>query len=227
MINNRNVCFQSKKRIKELDIFESLQKFNGIEIPKCIKEILQFAAYDTAASLALITDTHVQEIEKFINESDKHVINQLSCCYSSVYQGMGHFKFLPGHKCTILAIPSQIARMKNNKPNRTQRLLEFKKLLTKAELADLLLKRLNQYFKKSDATNMISFSEAHLGEITILITENAMTAKCQVSCVLWNISNIVRHVKQHRSHLEREPFRSQNETTQDEEGKIKILMYSF
>lgn len=218
-----DICYlhQPKQKYKQLDarldIFDALEKFNGSKLPECVKTILKHSAYDSAETLGLLDGIHVSEIEMYINETDHSVIDNLSCCNSSTYQNQQQFRFLPGHKGIILAIPAQISKMKAAKNTRGQRSLEFKKMLTKAELLELLLKKLNNFFSKAGWTTHSLFTEAHLSSFQMRISDNAMTAQCNVKCVhcsaeslsvyrnSWGISNIIRHLKTHLNKMAEAP----------------------
>lgn len=197
-----------------MDIFQALEQFNGNEFPLCLKTFLRHAAYDTKTSCRLLDEKTLGDIEQYIFETGKDIINDLKCCNSTQYMNQARFKFLPGHKSSILAIPSQIREMESamesvNKKRR-KTMTEFKKLLTPTELKKLLLKRLNQ-----SAAN-IGFEEEpftmnHLKTLQTMIIDNEMNAKCTVQCSqcsvdaniifkgYWITSNFLRHLKTHWS----------------------------
>lgn len=172
-----------------------LKKFNGHEIPLCVKVILEHAAYNNCGALLELNEEKVLEIENYINETDRSVIESLSCCHSDTYKRQNRFTFLPGHKCLILTIPKDINSMNESKKKNSSRLMDFKKLLTPAELKDLLLARLNQNLSKyiDGVSGCKSFSAANLGEVQTIITNNMLTAKCKVSCV--ECTSVVQHIR--------------------------------
>lgn len=197
--------FKFKFIFQTKNIYSAIEKFKNIKIAPCIKAILDYAAYNSASSLSVLNDQNVLEIENCINESGRNVIESLKCCYASIYQQQTPFRFLPGHKSTVLSIPKYISEM--NELKKTSR-LEFKKLLTPAELKAILLRKINQNIGNYNA-NIGVFSESGVTEVKVTISNNSMSAKCKVSCILcaatvpvvysgsWKISNILRHVRQH------------------------------
>lgn len=187
-----------------------MERFSGTPLPPCVKTILKFAAYDSASSLVQLNSQLIVDIENFINDTDKSVIEQLSCCNAERYKEQVVFRFLPGHKCAILALPSVINRMSGSKKKST--VAEFKKLLTQAELEDMLLTKLHnnvEHIKSNGANLLGTFEQSHLSDTKTIISDNSMIAKCTVKCFLcmksisatfngsWTTHNIIRHVKMH------------------------------
>lgn len=191
-----------------MDIFDALEEFNGTTFPLCIKELLQDAAYNTKTSLMLLNEKTLAEIENYLVNNGKNVIDNLSCCYSAVYRNQQVFSFLLGHKSYILAIPDQIREMNSANKKKRRPMNEFKKLMTSAELKALLLNRLNQSVVNIGFDHR-PFMEDHINAIQTMILDNEMTAKCTVRCFncpltvsalykgYWQTSNILRHVKTH------------------------------
>lgn len=190
----------------EIDIFEKLEKFSKNKIPECIKSILKFAAFDTACSLSSLDEAAISSIENYVDQSEKSIINQLVCCNADKYQGQSHFHFLPGHRTILRSIPELIKQMKQSKKKPYKKLSDFQKLLSPQELKDLLLNRLNQHnFAKQGGL----FTETHIEQITTMISNNTMSAKCDVKCLSceasvpivyngsWGTSNVFRHLKAH------------------------------
>lgn len=166
---------------------------------------MEHAAYNNVASLSEIDEQKLAEIEKYINDMDRDVIQTLTCCHSKTYQEQKSFKFLPGHKSMILAFPKKITQMAEMKKNNCAR----KKLLSPADLKNSLIARLNLNMNKYNQQHRTpnQFSLDHLSEWQT--EENGMTAKCKVLCVecnvvtpvtyskSWCISNVLRHLKSH------------------------------
>lgn len=196
----------------EVDIFEKLEKVNKNKIPECIKSILKFAAFDTACSLSSLDEAAITSIENYVDQSDKSIINQLICYNADKYQGQTHFHFLPGHRTILRSIPDQIKQIKQSKKKPYKKLSDFQKLLSTQELKDLLLNRLNQH---NLAQQGGLFAETHIEEITTMISDNTMSAKCDVKCTSceasvpilyngsWGTSNVFRHLKVHYKNSEK------------------------
>lgn len=175
-----------------------------------MKTILRHAAYDTKSSCLLLDTKAIEDIEVYMSETGADVLSSLVCCNSSTYQSQQQFRFLPGHKNSILSIPKQIREMDSNERKKKKPMLEFKKLLTPIELKMSLLTRLNESVGKLGFESD-SFDEVHFSDVPTMIINNQLTAKCTVQCFqcdvtvtalykgYWNTSNILRHVKIHRS----------------------------
>lgn len=196
---------------KQQDIYSLIAKHHGEEFPKCVKAFLKYAAMTSMSSLANLSNQTISDIETCINDADQEMVKNLvekECCHEQTYRAQTKFKFLPGHKCFLLLIPSIIEKIKVGKEESNKRLSEFKKIQTPAELKNLLLKKLNQNLMKSNADSVV-FNESHVTELKTIISNNALTAKCVISCVQcsatcvvsyngsWTTSNILRHVKAH------------------------------
>lgn len=148
----------------------------------------------------------IAEVENYIAEAGAELIAGLKCCNATTYQNQQVFRFLPGHKSAILSIPSQIRDMDAIKTKKSKPMLEFKKLLTSADLKMLLLIKLNKSALKLGFKED-SFDEVHLSDIQTIITNNDFTAKCTVQCFgcnvtinalykgSWSTSNVIRHLK--------------------------------
>lgn len=162
-------------------------------------------------SLEQFGEEDIISIEKYMNDHGYDVLATLNCCTCKRYKTQSHFKFLPGHKTALLAIPSKLKQLHCVKKDGGRRLLEFKKLLTNVELREMLLKKLNQNITQILTSNQmnLSFTEAHLSPIQTIISENSMMAKCDVHCLnaqcstvtpvvykgSWGISNVLRHLR--------------------------------
>lgn len=85
------------------DIFTRIECLYG-PIPKCLKEILRNCGFDNALVVELIDEHAIKDIESYMQECGKEIINALNCCNSDKYKGQNVFVFTPGHKRTILAI---------------------------------------------------------------------------------------------------------------------------
>lgn len=85
-----------------------------IELPVCLKKILSTSAYDCANSLRLLDAEKVAEIERYVSEFGRCVIDELNCCHSETYKKQKIFKFLPGHRAILMSLPSCAQKNINN-----------------------------------------------------------------------------------------------------------------
>lgn len=187
-----------------------MEKFKGIKFPKCLKTFLRHAAYDTKSSCMLLDTKTITDMEIYIQESGAEIIADLDCCNSATYRSQKQFRFLPGHRSSILSIPDQIREMDTVEKKKKKPMLEFKKLLTPTELKIILLTRLNHGLIQNGIESC-SFCEVHLSDVRTMIISNQLNAKCSVQCFqcnvsvsslykgYWNIGNIMRHMRTHFS----------------------------
>lgn len=194
------------------EIFGALEKHVGTRYPLCMKILLKCAAYDSKSSCLELNEQTVYEAEQYINENERDTIDSLTCCNKEQYHRQPQFRFLPGHRSAILAIPDKIRQMESNnmkmQNKKRKPMVEFKKLLTSTELKDLLLKRLKQSIAKIGYETDLLLLE-NLSDVQTIITANDLTAKCTVQCFecgaahnliyqgSWATSNIMRHFKKH------------------------------
>lgn len=78
------------------------------ELPVCLKKILSFTAYDCVNSLRLLDAEKVAEIERYVSEFGRCIIDNLDCCHSDKYKNQKTFKFLPGHRSILMSLPQKI-----------------------------------------------------------------------------------------------------------------------
>lgn len=171
--------------------------------------MLEFSAYSTELSLLELDETKIEGIEKHIN-ANRHVLNELDCCYSEVYKNQPQFQFLPGHRSTVLGIKNQITKMKEG---RTQKRgapggAKSKRIKSAEELKEMLIDSLDAFsqklgFPKDLITNnnIVDFHEQLVNGQTIY--------KCGFSCVFcskvtpiqykgyWQTSNATGHYRIH------------------------------
>lgn len=204
-VNNK----RKRENEQNEDIFAALEKCNSTQFSSCVKAILKYAAYDTASSCMLLNDRTVPDVEQYIAENGRNIIENLTCCNSTTYQSQQNFRFLPGHKTTILAIPTQIREMQAMKKNTLKPMAEFKKLLTSKQLKELLLSKLEQNIVKLGFANE-PLTESQFSPVETIIVDNRMEGKCRVKCFKcdvshnlvydgsWRLSNAIRHYKEHQ-----------------------------
>lgn len=112
-ILNINVIFSilAMPKKKNKDIFMRIECLYGA-IPECLKIILRDCGFDNALALELIDENAIKDIESYMQENGKEIIDGLNCCNSDKYKRQNVFGFTPGHKRTIVAI-SEKARELN------------------------------------------------------------------------------------------------------------------
>lgn len=74
-----------------------------IKLPLCVKKILIFSAYECANSLRLLNEEKIVEIEKYVSDFGRSIIDELNCCHSEKYRNQRTFKFLPGHRSLLMS----------------------------------------------------------------------------------------------------------------------------
>lgn len=85
-------------------------KFN---LPPCVKKILIFSAYDCESSLRLLNEEKIVELEKYISEFGRSIIDELDCCHSINYKNQKTFKFLPGHRSLLICLALYVQKETN------------------------------------------------------------------------------------------------------------------
>lgn len=106
----RSTVVPEMPKKKEIDIFKRIENVYG-PIPKCIKEILRKSGFDNALVIALIDEEAIKDIESYIQENGKDIINGLDCCNSDKYKQLDVFLFMPGHRLTVLAIAQKVREL--------------------------------------------------------------------------------------------------------------------
>lgn len=81
--------------------------WSSFPICKCLRHLLKECGFDTKQSAELITENHLNECESYINLSRESILGGLNCMHENIYKSQASFKFLPGHRVTILKWSSQ------------------------------------------------------------------------------------------------------------------------
>lgn len=92
-----------RRTVKNTDVFTRMECMYG-SIPQCLKTILCHCGFDNALALELIDENAIIDMESFMQEFGKEIINDLNCCNADKYKGQNQFIFTPGHKRTIIGI---------------------------------------------------------------------------------------------------------------------------
>lgn len=174
--------------------------------PKCLKSILNDAAYDSFSSLAGLDANKMKELEEFVT-ANKELVNKLKCCNSTYYKGLNDFKFLPGHKTVILSLPGDIKELEAKKSNSKK---TKKKFSSDEDAKMMLIKNLRAVSAKSGITlpqNVLT--EVNLIDFERGSEESNFIYKCRFSCPFcnktfgviykkfWMSSNATKHLKTH------------------------------
>lgn len=119
--SSRNIRFQPKNSI--------VDTINA-ELPDCIHKILKETGFDSEDALLELNDISISIIEEFVQQ-DRIILKE------SIYENREPFKFLPGHRVLLLAIPKKINNLKVTKKHKTKqapnRLQSIKKNCTSSD----------------------------------------------------------------------------------------------
>lgn len=66
----------------------------------CLKYILIRFGYDNKASLMCVNDERLTKLEEFI-QSDRSIVDELTCEHAEFYSSPTQFQFLPGHRAVL------------------------------------------------------------------------------------------------------------------------------
>lgn len=80
----------------------------GVEIPKCLVDILNISGFDSRTTLALLNTDNIIEFEEYLNENREFI---------AIYKDIFPFKFLPAHRMLIRNTSNYIDQLKNNDLN--------------------------------------------------------------------------------------------------------------
>lgn len=83
---------------------------------QCLKHLLIECGFDNVFTLKMISETHLSELENYINPIRQSLLNGLNCNHASNYMNQSIFKFLPGHRIILLNWPAQI-QIDSNRTN--------------------------------------------------------------------------------------------------------------
>lgn len=88
-----------------------IESFIGEELPKCIKLILPSCAYDSITTIKFLSESSISDMEEYIVNEEKHILQKMDCHHSSIYQRQNKFKFSPGHRTLLLVLPNYVTEM--------------------------------------------------------------------------------------------------------------------
>lgn len=169
-------------------------------IPSCIKTILSVIGYNSAYSIITITDEKLDELEKYIEENEREVIDSID-----IYKSKKPFVFLPGHRALIFGIKEELLKRSGlsgcgNKKSKFDHLQNL-------DVNELRVSLQNQLTNYTAGLGMkITFV---VNEVTLVETNNSTFYKGLVVCPIcgttinlkyatyWKISNATKHVRLH------------------------------
>lgn len=203
-----------RKKKHSLVAWNALEDSSDEKLPKCLKHLLISSGYDKLSSLGQIDEKSIKEIEQF-HTTTKCYVNQLNCCYSEYYKQLESFAFLPGHKVTLLGIPTRIAQIKpeiKQKKPKKQASAASKKTVSNEDLISNLINNLMQYSGKAG----FQFPDGTITDLNIQdfirgTNEDNFVCKCKFSCPFctkivplqykqfWMTSNVTQHIKMHNN----------------------------
>lgn len=85
-------------------------------IPLCLKTILNATGYDSLASIAELSDERISELQEYITNHERSVVNCLTCCHSEKYKTQNQFMFLPGHRTILQILPEIVKKILTTRP---------------------------------------------------------------------------------------------------------------
>lgn len=179
------------------------------------------AGYDRLNALKLIDEEKIDVIENFLN-TNRQYVNDLTCCFSERYKSIEIFKFVPGHKAIILAIPTIIEKMSvaktqaKTKPSHVTKSttssnsasIENEEIRSDEEVIGNLISNLSNYLRKCGFEIQDGLiSGLNIQDFERIFNEDGFTCKCIFSCPFcakiipvrykrfWLSSNITKHFK--------------------------------
>lgn len=188
----------------------NLEAIAGGSYPKYFKKILLKAGFDNCATLKLISEKTIPDIEAYV-QKNKHLLKNTP--YERRHRGRGkqnlkqsaeqndeNFKFSLGERLLLLSIAENIRKIEP-KPERDKK---KKKIIPSEDtLKSILLKKLQDYSKQTKFNyfltekNICKFRNTEEGFKCSVICpicpkSNALTYKSY-----WNTSNFTNHVRTH------------------------------
>lgn len=116
------------KKVRRKDFLSKLQCYLQNQIPEDIIIILRQTGYDTTLALETLTFEEIGNLEEYITEERKDIINLLN---NTAYLNLNPFALLPGHKAVLLGLKKKLEQFQNFQSeseqgkHRSQRLVDF------------------------------------------------------------------------------------------------------
>lgn len=186
-----------------------MEKSIGEKFPECVKILLKKYGYDRLNSLSMIDEVRISEIETHLQENRDSWNDELNCCNSTHYGRVTIFRFLPGHRATILSIPDKIRQLTGLKRViAVDRLQEEHKDRSDEEAVQSLVTNIMKYAEKQgfplndELININNVQDFERGDGMV-----NFVYKCRFICPFcdkkfslkfqkfWQTSNITTHLK--------------------------------
>lgn len=208
------------------DFWQQYEKKFGEKLPQCVVKLLSECGYNLMSTINDIRAEHIDDIEMFIEQNFRGVIDGLNCCNASTYQNQNQFKFLPAYRNLILGLPAKIQAMKTEgKKNVESR--KKKNILTphnenaeelevpvidQTQLTDQILQelltKLHDFGRSLNLSAVKRIAIGNIVDITFTFGENVI-GQCKVMCPycshsylcrynhIWGTSNLNKHFRSH------------------------------
>lgn len=178
----------------------------GDRIPAIVIDILEANGFDHALAVKQINTENIELIECNTTDNLGHILKD------SIYENISNFRFLPGHKVSILALPELVDKynsQKQPKVNSVENIEEIEVLSEekKYSLAKTLIKKIEVYAVKVNLDDINLPAENVSSIDTCINRAGAVSYKCTVKCPAcevkipclynknWQISNLENHLK--------------------------------
>lgn len=90
------------------NFWKKIENIINEKVPPCVIKILDECGYCSLATICDLSAEAISEIEKFVDENLKHIVEKLNCCNAVTYRNQKSFRFLPGHRFFILNLKSRL-----------------------------------------------------------------------------------------------------------------------
>lgn len=97
-----------------MDFWNSFEKFFGEKFPPCLIKLLLECGYSCSATIQEMSSEDINDIELYIEENLKHIVEDLECCHSDAYRNQKKFRFLPAHRKFVQSLKSRIKQMNSD-----------------------------------------------------------------------------------------------------------------
>lgn len=96
-----------------MNFWQQLENSVGENFPPCVVELLKECGYNSSFAINALQAKDISEIENFIDENLKYIVDDMKCCNSHTYKNQKHFKFLPAHRSFILNLKNRSSLIKS------------------------------------------------------------------------------------------------------------------
>lgn len=175
---------------KNCEFWEKIDKIIGEKFPDCLKILLSSTGYDNGISLKYIDDEKLNELENFISNHRRNVLNTITCCYTAET----NFTFLPGQRSLILALADLL---KSKPPNAAQNIDE--EIFDGNDLMSLLVKTAKANFAKSNNRQKYDRDLFLFSVYSFLVGGNSCYQTLQANLPMPSVSSIYKHIGKNKT----------------------------